>query len=124
MKGKGKASLKNTITDEITVSYQTAQWETPQQLKLRTYPDQKDTVWVEAQLTDSKGIPCLDAANVISFEAAGDGELLQNMGTSTGSRKVQAYNGKAAIRVKLNGVCHIAVKSSGIATAFIQLNSK
>lgn len=124
VKGKGKASLKDAITDEITVSYQTAQWETPQQLKLKTYPDQKDIVWVEAQLTDSKGIPCLDAANVISFEAAGDGELLQNLGTSTGSRKVQAYNGKAAIRVKLNGVCHIAVKSSGIATAFIQLNSK
>lgn len=56
-------------------------------------------------------VPCLDAANVISFEAAGDGKLIQNLGTSTGSRRVQAYNGRAAIRIDLNGTCQVAVNT-------------
>ncbi len=104
VKGLGKGNMKAAITDEISFNYQTEEWSNPKQLKLKTYPDKGSIVWVEAQLTDNKGIPCLDAANVISFEAAGDGKLIQNLGTSTGSRRVQAYNGRAAIRID-NGTC-------------------
>ena len=116
--------MKAAITDEISFNYQTEEWSNPKQLKLKTYPDKGSIVWVEAQLTDNKGIPCLDAANVISFEAAGDGKLIQNLGTSTGSRKVQAYNGRAAIRIDLNGTCQVAVKSPGIQTAFIEVKAE
>ena len=124
VKGLGKGNMKAAITDEISFNYQTEEWSNPKQLKLKTYPDKGSIVWVEAQLTDNKGIPCLDAANVISFEAAGDGKLIQNLGTSTGSRKVQAYNGRAAIRIDLNGTCQVAVKSPGIQTAFIEVKAE
>ena len=124
VKGLGKGNMKAAITDEISFNYQTEEWSNPKQLKLKTYPDKGSIVWVEAQLTDNKGIPCLDAANVISFEAAGDGKLIQNLGTSTGSRRVQAYNGRAAIRIDLNGTCQVAVKSPGIQTAFIEVKAE
>ena len=58
------------------------------------------------------------------IEAAGDGELIQNLGTSTGSRKVQAYNGKAMIRVKVTDTCYLSVQSDGIKTAYTQLKAQ
>lgn len=124
VKGVDNAAMKEVISDEISFNYQTAEWTSPQLLKLRTYPDKGDTVWVEVQLTDAQGVPCLDAANVISFEAIGDGKLIENLGTSTGSRKVEASNGRAAIRVRLSGTCQVAVKSPGIETAFIRLQKE
>ena len=52
----------------------------------------------------------------------GDGTLIQNQGTSTGSRKVQAYNGRARIKVNLNkGKSIVAVKSEGIPTVFMEI---
>lgn len=124
VKGVEHKEMKDGLTDEISFTYQTAEWTSPQHLKLRTYPDKGDTVWVEVQLTDAQGVPCLDAANVVSFEAVGDGKLIENLGTSTGSRKVQAANGRAAIRVRLNGTCHVAVQSPGIETGFIRLQKE
>lgn len=113
---------KEVVSDEITVMYQTAQWGEPKLLKVTHYPEGNNIIRIEAQLTDDKGIPCLDAANLVSFEIAGDGELLQNLGTSTGSRKVQACNGKAMIRAKVTDACCVAVQSKGIKTVYTQLN--
>ena len=56
------------------------------------------------------------------FGLTGDGALIQNQGTSVGSRKVQAQNGRARIRVRLNGgVSYVSVKAEGVATAFLQI---
>ena len=115
---------KETVSDEITVAYQTSQWGEPKQLKVTHHPEGNNIVRVEAQLTDEKGVPCLDAANIISFEIAGDGKLLQNLGTSTGSRKVQAYNGKAMIRAQVTDACYVSVQSAGIKTVYTQLNAQ
>ena len=53
-----------------------------------------------------------------------EGSLICNLGTSTGSRKVQAYNGRALIRIKRNGGNSlVAVKSEGLPTAFLELKS-
>jgi beta-galactosidase len=50
---------------------------------------------------------------------------MDNLGTSSGSRKVQAYNGRAVIRVKTNnGKNVVAVKSPGIPTVLLDLNTK
>ena len=123
-KSKEAMKSKEAIFDEISVNYQTAQWGEPTQLKVATYPESENIIRVEAQLIDAQGVPCLDAANIIAFEAAGDGQLIQNLGTSTGSRKVQAYNGKAIIRVKVDEACQVAVMSKGIKTAYAQLNAQ
>ncbi len=57
-------------------------------------------VTIQAKLLDDKNVQCLDSANWIRFGLAGDGELIDNQGTSSGSRYVQLYNGRAVIKIK------------------------
>ena len=65
---------------------------------------------------------CLDAKNVVTFGLTGDGKLIENLGTASGSRVVELQNGRAIIRVKLNNGTSIAsVKSNGIPTVFCEL---
>ena len=81
-------------------------------------------IFSRVQLIDKNGIRCLSSKKQITFEIAGDGSLICNLGTSTGSRKVQAYNGRALIRIKRNeGNSVVAVKSEGLPTAFLELKS-
>lgn len=77
---------------------------------------------VQVKLLDEKNVPCLDAINWIRFGLAGDGKLIDNQGTSTGSRYVQAYNGRAIIRIHTNkGRSVISAKSEGLTTVFKEL---
>lgn len=113
---------KTEVTDEISQEYQTAKWGKEASVTLSVISREGDTVLLEAQLFDKDGVRCLDSKKYIEFEIAGDGSLIQNQGTSTGSRKVQAYNGRARIKVNLNkGKSMVVVKSDGISTAFIEL---
>jgi beta-galactosidase len=67
-------------------------------------------------------MPCLDAANWINFSLTGDGILLDDLGTAKGSRKVQAYNGRAIISVKTNGGSSVmGVRSPGLPVGFLKL---
>ncbi|HTS61292.1 MAG TPA: hypothetical protein VMH28_04675 [Candidatus Acidoferrales bacterium] len=64
-------------------------------------------------------VQCLDARNVVRFALAGDGELIQNLGTSTGSRQVELYNGRALIRTHMtNGEVIVSVSADKLPTAF------
>lgn len=113
---------KTKVTDEIVQEYQTAKWGKEAVASLSVVSREGDTVLLEVQLLDKEGVRCLDSKKYIEFEIAGDGSLIQNQGTSTGSRKVQAYNGRACIKVNLNkGKSMVAVKAEGIPTAFMEL---
>ncbi|MNK54647.1 Beta-galactosidase [compost metagenome] len=113
---------KETVTDEIKFNYQTEKWTKPAQLELKKIDQQGDTATVEVKLLDSRNILCLDAINWISFGLTGDGKLIDNQGTSSGSRKVQAYNGRAIIKVKLNkGQSVVSVAAEGLKTVFTTL---
>ncbi|MCL3849896.1 DUF4982 domain-containing protein [Parabacteroides sp. GYB001] len=113
---------KTKVTDEIVQEYQTAKWGKEAVAALSVVSREGDTVLLEVQLLDKEGVRCLDSKKYIEFEIAGDGSLIQNQGTSTGSRKVQAYNGRACIKVNLNkGKSMVAVKAEGIPTAFMEL---
>lgn len=115
---KGKVK----ITDEISQEYQTAKWGKEASCILSVISRDGDTVLLEAQLVDKDGIRCLDSKKYVEFELAGDGVLIQNLGTSTGSRKVQAYNGRARIKLNLNkGKSIVAIKSEGIPTVFMEI---
>ncbi len=52
---------------------------------------------VEARLFDANRIQCLDARQRVRFGITGDGRLLDNLGTSTGSREVELYNGRYGV---------------------------
>lgn len=113
---------KTKVMDEIVQEYQTAKWGKEAVASLSVVSREGDTVLLEVQLLDKEGVRCLDSKKYIEFEIAGDGLLIQNQGTSTGSRKVQAYNGRACIKVNLNkGKSMVAVKAEGIPTAFMEL---
>jgi beta-galactosidase len=114
---------KTTVTDEITQNYQTESWGKPAHMTLTKLNQKGDTATIEVKLYDAKKVLCLDARNVVTFGLTGDGKLLDNLGTSSGSRKVQLQNGRAIISVRLNKGRSIAsVQCDGITTAFCKLN--
>jgi beta-galactosidase len=91
-------------------------------LVLKSLGSVNDTTVVEATALDEKGVLCLDARDFVRFSIAGDGKLIDDMGTSDGSRKIQLYNGRAIIKVKDNhGQSVVGVKSKGLATALLRL---
>jgi beta-galactosidase len=113
---------KTSVTDEIKQAYQTGKWGTPAKMVLSKIDQEGDIATIEVKLFDDKNVLCLDARNVVGFGLAGDGKLIDNQGTSSGSRKVEVYNGRAFIRVNLNGGESIAsVKSAGLPTTFLKL---
>jgi beta-galactosidase len=113
---------KLRVEDEITFQYQTAKWEKPSKLTITKLAEENNIATVEVKLLDDNNIQCLDASNWIYFGLIGDGALIDNQGTSTGSRKVQAYNGRAIIRIQTNsGKNVISAKVEGAETVFIDL---
>jgi len=113
---------KTVITDEITQSYQTAKWNKPAQMFIKKIAEDDNKVTVEVQLADDKSVFCLDSRDYINFSLAGDGKLIDNQGTSTGSRVVQAFNGRAIISVEKNkGKSVISAKSEGLPSIFLEL---
>ena len=112
-----------TVSDEIEVEYQTAKWDKPAKLTLAEVGRDANTVTVEAKLFDAHGVLCLDAKNVIRFSLAGSGRLIDNLGTSSGSRVVQMYNGRARISIeRKGGASFVGVISEGISPAFVSIS--
>jgi beta-galactosidase len=113
---------KTTVTDEIKQDYQTEKWGTPAKLTLRKISHKDGIATIEARLTDDKGVLCLDAKNMVEFGLTGEGQLLDNLGTSSGSRKVEMYNGRAIIRINTKeGKSIASIKSKGIPAAFCEI---
>ena len=112
-----------TVSDEVEFEYQTAKWGKPARFALAQMARDKDVVTIEATAYDAKGVLCLDAKNVVRFSLAGGGSLIDNQGTSTGSRVVQLYNGRAQISIRCNdGACTAGVTSEGLAPAFVSVS--
>lgn len=113
---------KTLVTDEVKFVYQTEKWTKPSKMELKKIAQQGDVATVEVKLFDNNGVQCLDAINWINFGLTGDGKLIDNLGTSSGSRKVQAYNGRAIININLNkGKSVVSVKSDGLSSVFTEL---
>ncbi len=102
------------VSDEVTVGYQTKKWGKPAKMKLEEIAQKDGIATMEVRMLDSNDVECLDAANVVHFGLTGDGRLLDNLGTSTGARVVQLYNGRAQINAEITNykVC-VSVSSEG-----------
>ncbi|MEI8290173.1 MAG: alginate lyase family protein [Verrucomicrobiota bacterium] len=113
------------VCDEIGVEYQTAKWTKPSKLTLNEIAQANGIATLEVRVFDRSGVACLDAANIVRFGLTGDGRLLDNLGTSTGSRAVQLYNGRAQISAQLTGhKVNTSVSSDGMATVFNYVTNK
>lgn len=77
---------------------------------------------MSVKLFDVKGNQCHDGNQMIEFGLAGDGSLIQNQGTSTGSSNIQLSNGRAFFTVQLNkGSSVLCAKSKGIKSVFLEV---
>ncbi|RPE08643.1 glycoside hydrolase family 2 protein [Chitinophaga lutea] len=116
---KGKIKTE----DKITFQYQTDTWGKPAKMTLEKTAVEGNIVTLQVKLFDAKGVQCLDAADFVRFSLAGDGRLIDNLGTSSGARYVQLYNGRAIIKADtgLGGVNVAAVKCEGIPTVTLAL---
>jgi len=112
------------VTDEITQNYQTQKWDKPAKFVLEQIKNDGDRVTVMAHAIDAKGVACLDSRVVVRFGITGDGRLIDNLGTSTGARVVELYNGHALISAQFSGNAVISVSSKGLPTAFFELGTK
>lgn len=119
---KAVAADKSALTDEITVEYQTQKWGKESALTLTATDEGNGKIKIESWLVDDKGVRCLDSQKFFNFEAIGDATLIQNMGTSTASRKVGAMNGRGVIYLnKGKGSAAVAVKSDGLPTKILNI---
>jgi beta-galactosidase len=110
------------VVDEIRFQYQTESWGKPASLVLESAGREGNIVTVRARLLDAKGVPCLDARNVVRFAVAGDSELIANLGTVTGSRQMELANGRAAIKLRVTGAKAVAsVSTPGVASGILTL---
>ena len=107
-------AVSKELSDELTVGYQTKKWSKPAKLKLEEIAQKDGIATMEVRMLDTNDIPCLDCSNIVRFGIAGDGRLIDNLGTSTGSRVVQLYNGRATIQCEITNykVC-VSVSSEG-----------
>jgi beta-galactosidase len=115
------ATRKNiVVTDEIDFLYQIEKWGVPVSLKLTEIHRDAGKVTVEATLYDAHGTLCLDARNQVRFSVAGEARLIDNLGTSRGSRVVQLYNGRTQISLQKTPALKsiVAVSTAGIPSAF------
>jgi beta-galactosidase len=116
-----RATDGKNVTDEIRFVYQTAQWDKPSKLVLREQRRVADVSVLQVTVHDAKDVLCLEARNFVRFDLAGDGRLIDNLGTSTTTRKVQLYNGRALISVARKGRSVVSASSDGLPTTFLSL---
>ncbi len=120
--GNGTAAGRGAaVEDQVRLYYQTAAWSAPAELRLTSRRVAEDRVLLEAEAYDANGGYCADAACFVRFSAAGEGRLLDNLGTAQGSRLVQLANGRAAIfaEVKTGAGFVAAVSSEGLPAAHV-----
>ena len=113
---------KDEVKDSISFQYQTEKWGKPAKAIIEKIKEENDTATIEVKLFDDENVQCLDAANWVRFGLTGDGTLIDDLGTTTGSRYIQMYNGRAIIRIKTNnGHSVVSAKVDGVPTVFLNL---
>jgi beta-galactosidase len=113
---------KTTVMDSIRFQYQTDKWGKPARVQIEKIGEDRGIATVRIKILDDKNIPCLDAATWIRFGLAGDGRLIDDLGTSIGSRYVQAFNGQSLIRIDTrNGHSVISAAAKDLPTVFLNL---
>ncbi len=110
------------LTDSLSQGYQAEKWGKPVFLRLTEVSRSAGTVLLEAKAFDRNNIFCPDAKNRVRFSLAGEGSLIDDLGTSTGSRVIELYNGRALISVNLTGNAVVCVTSSGLEPGSVKLD--
>lgn len=113
---------KKIVEDEIEQEYQIGTWGDPVKICLKAQFLSDGFYLAEVKLVDKEGKICLDADSFVYFDFTGDGYLVDDLGTSDGSRKIQAANGMARIKIRTTGKGYLSVKYKNLPTEFLKLN--
>ncbi|TKG95083.1 glycoside hydrolase family 2 protein [Puteibacter caeruleilacunae] len=89
------------LEDEITQYYETRKWGEAKNIAVKMVKNTDNKALYEVVVTDDKGVVCLDSKKWISFQVMGKHQLVENMGTVNGSRKIQLANGRAWTTINL-----------------------
>ncbi|MDB6169590.1 MAG: hypothetical protein JWM88_2454 [Verrucomicrobia bacterium] len=113
-----------TVSDETLFRYETRPWGPPHHLRMQELPAENDRVHAQVELLDAAGVVCLDAADFVRFGQAGDGRLLDNLGTAGGSRRVQLANGRARIDVAVppHGRAVVSASVAKVPVEFLRID--
>lgn len=95
--------------DTLTVHYTHAQAGKADHIAMRSRLLPNGHVLVEATIVDAKGERVLSSSDRVYFGHNGDGQLLADRGTPTGSSIIEAANGRAAIEVEIPRGGHATV---------------
>ena len=90
---------ERSTSDSLNVRYTYEPAGRAEQIIVTTRPIGRRRLLVEAVLTDAKGRPVLGSRDRIYFYHHGGGRLLADLGTPTGTRVIEAANGRAAIEL-------------------------
>ena len=110
------------VSDETRFLYQTAKWD--KGAEARSAGDRPQGRHCDAgnAAVRREGVQCLDSRQRVRFGLAGDGLLLDNLGTSTGSREVELYTAAPADSLKTNGgVSEVSVSSKDVPTVLTKI---
>ncbi len=86
-------------TDSLVVRYTTTKWGTATRIEVRTRPLDDGALLLEATLVDAQGRTCQECEQRVYFSHQGAGRMAADLGTPTGSRVIEAANGRATIRL-------------------------
>jgi beta-galactosidase len=113
------------LADEVTFRFESRPWGGPDHLRLQQLPAAEGRVRVQVELLDKAGVVCLDADDTLRFGHAGDGRLLDHLGTAGGSRQVQLANGRAQIDAALppGGRAVVSATVANVPTAWLLVTS-
>ncbi|NPA37511.1 MAG: glycoside hydrolase family 2 protein [Chlorobi bacterium] len=113
---------KTIVTDSVKFYYETREWGEPSIIDANVVKCENGITTVEFVVKDKNGIICLDAKSNIRFSFAGEGEMLDDLGTYGGSRKIQLANGRAEMSVKHgDGQGVLSAVIEGLEPVFIQV---
>lgn len=110
-----------TVTDEISLTYQTEPWGRPASLELIEKERDSIRITVEARLFDAQGVRCLDARDFVRFSLTGMGRLIDNLGTTRASRVLQLANGRGQISLVATGACTVEAAVEGLPEAALKV---
>jgi beta-galactosidase len=110
-----------TVVDEIDLTYQTEPWGKPTLLELHEIARQGDVVTVEARLFDAQRVLCLDSRDMVRFSLAGEGRLIDNLGTTRASRELQLANGRIQISLHTKSICTVQAVIAGLTLASLRV---
>jgi beta-galactosidase len=111
-------------SDSLRVNYTSEPIGRPVDIVLTSRPLPNGHLLVEARLVDAKGHTSVAAADRMFFDHDGDGRLVVDEGTPTGSQEIQAANGYAAIElVPPTGAGHatVGVRTQALNGAVLRL---